>query len=714
VTAERLAGVVTRLAVAVAAVEVVMLAAWLAMPGAIGETGLTRPPTAVALLALALATALRRRPTWVRCSLAALAATIAVAGLGGATRMPLSSALCLLLLALAAGVGPRQRRALTWATLVAFALAYVGGLGHLYGVTALSTLQTATAMAVPTAPAVLALCAALLLSDRSLPAARAVRSRGTAGAMVRRLLVWALVLPPLVGWLLTLATRHRWIDDAYGLSVMTLASTTGAVLVVLLGARTAARTDRQREEAVLQLAALNAELEARVDAAVAEAEEGRDRLRFLLDRTPVGIFETGPDGVRRFVNQRWRDLAGVPDAVGLDWSQVLHPDDRDRVHQEWAAAVARGDEYATRCRYQRPDGGVSWVDITAVAVHAADGTVTRWLGCVADVTDQVDASAALRRSEEQFRLAMTHAPIGMALVEVDGRFREVNRALCRLVGYDEADLVGRTFQQITHPEDLEADLDNIERLLNGSLDHYAMEKRYITRSGETVWVHLAVSLARDEQDRPAYFVAQIQDITDARAAQERLEHRALHDPLTGLPNRDLLMDHLSHALARSARAGTSTAVMFCDLDHFKAVNDTYGHEAGDLLLVAVAERLRETTRPGDTVARLGGDEFVVVAEGVRDIDGARALADRVHHSLGHPVQVGAHTIRPRASVGVAVASSEDDARSVLREADAAMYRAKALGRGRLEVGAPGSRREPPLAVVRQHPTAATELDQQQA
>jgi diguanylate cyclase (GGDEF)-like protein/PAS domain S-box-containing protein len=290
----------------------------------------------------------------------------------------------------------------------------------------------------------------------------------------------------------------------------------------------------------------------------------------------------------------------------------------------------------------------------------------------------------------------------------------VNRALCRLVGYDEADLVGRTFQQITHPDDLEADLDNIGRLLDGSLDHYTMEKRYLTSSGDTVWVHLAVSLAHDEQDRPAYFVAQIQDITAARAAQERLEHRALHDPLTGLPNRDLLMDRLSHALARSARGGTSTVVMFCDLDHFKTVNDTYGHEAGDLLLMAVADRLRETTRPGDTVARLGGDEFVVVAEGVRDVDSARALGDRVRRSLGQPVQLGTHIVRPCASLGVAVATAEDDARSVLREADAAMYRAKALGRGRLEVGSPGGRAEPPLAVVRQHPTAVTELDRKQA
>ena len=127
---------------------------------------------------------------------------------------------------------------------------------------------------------------------------------------------------------------------------------------------------------------------------------------------------------------------------------------------------------------------------------------------------------------------------------------------------------------------------------------------------------LAVSMARDEDDRPAYYIAQMQDIAVARAARQSLAHRALHDPLTGLANRDLLMDRLSHALSRSARTGVPTVVLFCDLDHFKAVNDELGHEVGDLVLVTIADRLRQVIRPSDTVARLGGDEFVVVVEGL--------------------------------------------------------------------------------------------------
>ena len=158
---------------------------------------------------------------------------------------------------------------------------------------------------------------------------------------------------------------------------------------------------------------------------------------------------------------------------------------------------------------------------------------------------------------------------------------------------------------------------------------------------------LAVSMARDEDDQPAYYIAQMQDITVARAARQSLAHRALHDPLTGLANRDLLMDRLSHALSRSARSGVSTVVLFCDLDHFKAVNDELGHETGDLVLVTIAERVRVV--------------------------------------LDEPVMVAGQVVRAGASIGVAVARPEDDARSLLREADATMYRAKARGRGRYEV-----------------------------
>ena len=856
-----------RLASVVAVFGSAVLFLWLAAPGVIADlpwAGLpTKPVTAVCLVLLGMTLA---RPGTGHLLRRAMTVTLLLLGCEGILSialdrplltasllfpqaweaatpdrsggMALGTAIALVCIAAALLSGPRLRTTLCAA---GFALGYVAVLGHLYGVSDLYSLQTASQMALPTALALLVAAGATAIADADLPLPKMLTAPGTAGVLVRRVLPWAVLGPPVVGRAILSGEQVGGYNDVFSLSLVVAACVFGTATATILGARTAARTDAARERAADQLAELNGVLAERVAVAVASAESDRDELGILLDATPAGIFEVDPAGGLRYVNQRWRELAGLTaeQAAAEKWSEAVHPADRDRVVALWSECLRTGADYQVRYRYLRPDGSVVWVDTTARGILDQRGEVDRWLGSVVDVTDEVAsaqqlseseiryrsvvatmaegvvlmdadgrivtvneaacrvlglsteelmspesgdfrwnslqedgsqlpreehpaavamrtgrpvrdvtmgvprtdgsvvwlmvsaepmvgadgrdaagvvttftdvtatraAAAALRRSEEQFRHAMALAPIGMALVELDGRFREVNQSLARLVGYGETELMGLTFQQITHPEDLEADLDNIAALLDGSLDHYDMEKRYLTKAGEIVWVHLAVSMATDDRDRPAYFIAQIQDITDSRAAKEQLTHRALHDPLTGLPNRDLLMDHLSHTLARSARAGTMAAVMFCDLDDFKSVNDTHGHEAGDLLLVSVADRLRGVMRPGDTVARLGGDEFVVVAEGLPDAGAVRALAERVRRALAAPVQIAGHAVRARASIGVVIATAEDDSRSVLREADAAMYRAKALGRDRLELGAGLEPPAPHLQPVRPRPAA---------
>jgi diguanylate cyclase (GGDEF)-like protein/PAS domain S-box-containing protein len=806
--------------------ETLALTLWVAAPQALPAVVLhrspTKPTTVVGFLLLGVVLAFRVRPA-VRTGLLTVVAALGLEGVlaqvlgrpllaDGALfpdhwravaysgQMAFSSALVLLALVLAMAVGRAMPRSATALGCFAFALGYVSLVGELYGAADLSRLQGAVAMAPPTVPIAFCASIAVLLERPDLPASRAVRAPGTGGALVRASLAWALLVPVLAGWAVVRGEEMGWFDPAYGQGLMVLLLTGGAIGAVLFGARVEQRADRHR-------------------AAAAD----RERLQYLLDGTPVGIFETDAQGRRAYVNLRWREITGVDgDVTGTDWIGTLHPADRDRVAAEWASALEQGEPYTGRYRYLRPDGSVRWVDAAATAFRDADGGIARWLGSVTDVTEQVEASQQLRaserryrsvvatmaegvilqdpdgrlvtanqaasrimgvdlgklygsrptdpgwsvvredgspfahdelparqalatgrpvrdmtvglqrrdgthtwlvinaeplhdvgpdgmpvvtgvvttftdvtdaraasralgRSEEQFRSAMAYAPVGMALVALDGTFMEVNHALCRLVGYDEADLLGLTFQQITHADDLDTDLDNLALLTRGAVDHYTMEKRYITRDGEIVWVRLAVSMARDEDEAPAHYIAQVQDISAERAAQAKLEHQALHDPLTGLANRDLLMDRLAHALARSARSGERTLVMFCDLDRFKDVNDSMGHEAGDVVLVAVADRLRAAVRPGDTVARLGGDEFVVVAEAVSTLHDQSALAARVQAVLDEPVAVEGREVRGGASIGVAIAGPNDDARSVLREADAAMYRAKARGRGRYEM-----------------------------
>ena len=295
--------------------------------------------------------------------------------------------------------------------------------------------------------------------------------------------------------------------------------------------------------------------------------------------------------------------------------------------------------------------------------------------------------AALQESEERFRSAFDHAAIGMALVSAEGRWLQVNRSLCQILGYTEEQLLGMSFQQITHTDELASVLAHVTQVLAGELPTCQTEKRYLHKDGHVVWIYLSISRARDVQTDETRLIFQIQDITDRKQAEERLLHDAFHDPLTGLPNRALFTDRLKLALARHKRLGAAQfSVLFLDLDRFKVINDSLGHAIGDHLLVGIARRLETCVRPGDTVARLGGDEFTVLLEDVSDTREVIAVAERIENELSLPFNLGGHEVFTTASIGIAPSTTgyerPDD---ILRDADTAMYRAKSLGKSRHEV-----------------------------
>jgi diguanylate cyclase (GGDEF)-like protein/PAS domain S-box-containing protein len=295
-------------------------------------------------------------------------------------------------------------------------------------------------------------------------------------------------------------------------------------------------------------------------------------------------------------------------------------------------------------------------------------------------------NCVLQDNEASFREVFDQA-FGMALSAPDGRWLNVNRSFCETLGYLEAELLGSSFQDIVHGEELGSVLMHINKVLSGNVNTYQGEHRFIDRWGRTVWVLLSTSVIRGAQTEPAQLVFQIQNISDRKRAEERLVHDVFHDALTGLPNRALFMDRLKLAAQRARRRKDQLfAVLFIDLDRFKVVNDSFGHQVGDQLLIGIARRLETFVRSTDTIARLGGDEFTVLLEDVKDQSEAVRIVGRIQKGLSQPFTLGGHELCSTASVGVALSTTGyDKVDDILRDADTAMYRAKSLGKARHEV-----------------------------
>ncbi|MFW7413971.1 putative bifunctional diguanylate cyclase/phosphodiesterase [Demequina sp. SO4-18] len=336
---------------------------------------------------------------------------------------------------------------------------------------------------------------------------------------------------------------------------------------------------------------------------------------------------------------------------------------------------------------------VRWVQVRARVIPDSldDGPVT--VVTMMDTSGLREAAEALNRSDAQFRKAMENAPVGMALVDLEWRLMEVNRSFAEMMGATVAALRGTPFSALSHPHDINAERDQLQRLYDGHQSQFTCEKRYVRADGNVVWAVLDVGLVRYAGGAPDHYVVQVRDSTDDRMHSELMAHRAMHDPLTGLANRTLLQDVLQQVLEQPD-ALTRVGVIAVDLDGFKGLNDRFGHAIGDNALVHVAGVLRTATAGRGTVARIGGDEFVIV---VQDGDCSKALfeiAGAIHQGLKRPVQVKRHQITLHASVGIAMAdedTTEGGAPSLMSAADAAMYRAKSSGKSRTEVFEPSMR-----------------------
>ncbi len=309
----------------------------------------------------------------------------------------------------------------------------------------------------------------------------------------------------------------------------------------------------------------------------------------------------------------------------------------------------------------------------------AGGALTGGVAVVLDISARTRKHAGEpgRHPREHLELVFDQAPLGMGLLDQDGRWVLVNHALCDITGYTSNELIGKRFIDIAHPDDVESDEEPRRRLLAGEIAAFQTEMRYFNSVAETMSALLSISLVRDQTGDPLHFIVQLQDISERKLLEEHLRHLADHDPLTGLRNRRLFEHDLKLQVGRCQRYGEQAALIAIDLDHFKQVNDRHGHKVGDEALEAVARTLARRLRTTDLLARLGGDEFAVLLPHM-DREGAEHVAADLASVIATcTVDAGDTVVHLSGSVGFALIDSQArDDEQILVEADRAMYAAK--------------------------------------
>ncbi len=451
------------------------------------------------------------------------------------------------------------------------------------------------------------------------------------------------------------------------------------------------RLETRVRERTAELAKARAEMEleaAELAVARDDAAAAKDQLARAMAASRLVLWDYDVAAGKVTLSEAWSVLlGGKPEKTTETMASLtgLVPEEDRPAVQAAITAALKGPEstYRVEHRVRTASGLPIWiVSEGRVVERAADGRALRMIGTNRDITERMQTNMALRESEERFRGAMESSPVGMTIATLDGRWLKVNPAFCRLMGYTEQELEGMNFQDITHPDDRGLVPERLRELLEGRRESYQVEKRYVHKQGHDIWVQVNVSLMRDAEGRPLNLISQVMDVSERRRLQQEIEHLALHDALTGLPNSRLLGDRLEQALAAARRTSQPMGVMYIDLDGFKPVNDTHGHAAGDMVLREFAARLTHVLRETDTVARVGGDEFIAVLAHISGEVEARRAAERVIAAMAKPFDLGgAQAAHVTASIGLALCPAHgEDAHSLIAHADAAMYAAKRAGK----------------------------------
>jgi diguanylate cyclase (GGDEF)-like protein/PAS domain S-box-containing protein len=425
----------------------------------------------------------------------------------------------------------------------------------------------------------------------------------------------------------------------------------------------------------------------RLDVDLAASEQ---RFRSLYGTVACGVLVLSASGLIIQVNPAGERIIGLTN----DEMRGKTPDELWRAYAEDGSAltgrervgpvVLRGHQpVSVTNRIVLPNGRERWLLIDAIPVMGPDGQALQVVASFLDITERKQVEEALRESEERFRAVFNRSAVGIARIDLRGHIIEANPALQRMLGYSADELTHNSLATFVHPDYVrDGKLTQLAELSSGARQEMQQELRYVHKLGGLVWCNSIASLVRGPSNEPLFVIVMTEDITARKKQEVALEHLALHDGLTDLPNRTLLFDRLHQAILVSKREHQPLALLMMDLDGFKEINDTFGHHGGDEVLRHVAGRLKGQLRESDTVARLGGDEFAVILPGVREETAAAQTASRILQALQQPMMIEGELLEIRASIGIVLFPRHaEDADTLLRRGDAAMYEAKRAGAG---------------------------------
>ncbi|HYE52414.1 MAG TPA: EAL domain-containing protein [Azospirillaceae bacterium] len=442
------------------------------------------------------------------------------------------------------------------------------------------------------------------------------------------------------------------------------------------------------------LAKTTNELLLEFDRSLVERERAEGRLRErearlsgIMDNVADGIITLDEDLRIETMNTAAQELFGydAAEAVGQPFVTLIEERDWTRVAMALMACLRRTEDDRRRESRAEIQGKRKSGDIFAMAFGVSQmrlGDRRTAICVVQDITQRKRAEQALRESEERLKLAVRATRSGV----FDNSFVKGTSwwspEFIEMLGYDVSDITNAssTWEELLHPDDRDNVLSQVDRYLAGDLGDYLALYRLRHKDGSWMWIEARGQAIRDDQGKPIRFTGTMSDVSDRKRFEEQLMYVSTHDPLTGLPNRSLLQDRLSHAVSHAERKGTSVAVLFLDLDRFKLVNDSLGHQVGDKLLRAIAQRLSSSVRAADTVGRLGADEFLVIAEDLPEPQMAARIAETILVGMSRPFGIDGQQLFITTSIGISLFPGDaTDINALLRDADTAMHNAKASG-----------------------------------